>query len=85
MCSEAVPTRRQIPLQIRNAGIGQKAYYRVPIHLQPAMRDYAPRVDLPATTEVARTHLAIPMSPVLTAEQAAEVTDAVRAFSGAAV
>jgi dTDP-4-amino-4,6-dideoxygalactose transaminase len=49
------------------------------------MREYAPRVDLPATTEVARTHLAIPMSAVLTAEQAAQVTEAVRVFAGAAV
>jgi len=68
---------------LKDAGIGQKAYYRVPIHLQPAMAQYTPRVELPATTEVARTHLAIPMSAVLTAEQAAEVTEAVRAFAGA--
>ena len=70
---------------LKAAGIGQKAYYRVPIHLQPAMAPYAPGLDLPATTEVARTHLAIPMSPVLTAEQAAAVTDAVRAFAGVTV
>jgi dTDP-4-amino-4,6-dideoxygalactose transaminase len=60
------------------AGHGQKAYYRTPVHLQPAMRDYAPAGELPATAEAARTHLAIPMSPVLTAEQAAEVVAAAR-------
>jgi dTDP-4-amino-4,6-dideoxygalactose transaminase len=49
------------------------------------MAQYAPRVELPATTEVARTHLAVPMSAVLTAAQAAEVTQAVRTFAGAAV
>jgi hypothetical protein len=49
------------------------------------MAPYPPRDELPATTEVARTHLAIPMSAVLTAEQAAEVTEAVRAFAGAPV
>ena len=75
----------ELAAALKDAGIGQKAYYRVPIHLQPAMTQYPPRVELPATTEVARTHLAIPMSAVLTAEQAAEVTDAVRAFAGAAV
>jgi dTDP-4-amino-4,6-dideoxygalactose transaminase len=75
----------ELAAALKAAGIGQKAYYRVPIHLQPAMKAYAPRVDLPATTEVARTHLAIPMSAVLTAEQAAEVTDAVRAFAGVPV
>ena len=41
-------------------------------------------VELPATAEVARTHLAIPMSPVLGPEQAAEVTAAVRALDLAA-
>ena len=60
------------------AGIGHKAYYRVPAHLQPAMREYAPSGPLPGTDEAARTHLAIPMSPVLSREQAAEVAAAVR-------
>jgi dTDP-3-amino-3,4,6-trideoxy-alpha-D-glucose transaminase len=60
------------------AGIGQKAYYRVPTHEQPAMREYAPANGLPGTAEAARTHLAIPMSPVLSREQAAEVVAAVR-------
>jgi dTDP-3-amino-3,4,6-trideoxy-alpha-D-glucose transaminase len=60
------------------AGVGHKAYYRVPTHLQPAMREYAPHVPLPGTDEAARTHLAIPMSPVLSPEQAGEVAAAVR-------
>jgi dTDP-4-amino-4,6-dideoxygalactose transaminase len=59
--------------------IGFKPYYRVPLHRQPALRELAPGVELPVTDELARTHLAIPMSPVLTAEQAAAVTDAARA------
>jgi dTDP-4-amino-4,6-dideoxygalactose transaminase len=60
------------------AGHGHKAYYRTPIHRQPAMAEYGAGVSLPATEELARTHLAIPMSPVLNAEQAASVTDAIR-------
>jgi dTDP-3-amino-3,4,6-trideoxy-alpha-D-glucose transaminase len=60
-------------------GIGCKAYYRTPVHRQPAMRDIAAGVDLPATDELARTHLALPMSPVLSVEQAEEVVAAVRA------
>jgi dTDP-4-amino-4,6-dideoxygalactose transaminase len=64
-------------------GIGQKAYYRTPVHQQPAMAEYARGVELPATAEVARTHLAIPISPVLTREQAGMVVDAVRAASDA--
>jgi dTDP-4-amino-4,6-dideoxygalactose transaminase len=60
------------------AGIGHKAYYRTPIHRQAAMREWGAGVDLPGTEEAARTHLAIPMSPVLTREQADEVVAAVR-------
>jgi dTDP-4-amino-4,6-dideoxygalactose transaminase len=63
---------------LKAAGIGHKAYYRVPTHLQPAMREYAPNGELAGTAEAARTHLAIPMSPVLSAEQAGEVVAAIR-------
>jgi dTDP-3-amino-3,4,6-trideoxy-alpha-D-glucose transaminase len=63
---------------LKAAGIGHKAYYRVPTHEQPAMREFAPANGLPGTAQVARTHLAIPMSPVLSREQAAEVVAAVR-------
>lgn len=54
-------------------GIGNKAYYRTPIHRQPAMREFAPDAELPATDEAARTHLAISIGPVLTADQARTV------------
>jgi|tagenome__1003787_1003787.scaffolds.fasta_scaffold20961218_2 dTDP-3-amino-3,4,6-trideoxy-alpha-D-glucose transaminase len=60
------------------ARIEARAYYRVPAHRQPAMREFAPAAALPGTEEAARTNLALPMSPVLTAEQAAEVVAAVR-------
>jgi dTDP-4-amino-4,6-dideoxygalactose transaminase len=64
---------------LAEAGHGQKAYYRQPVHLQPAMARYARDLSLPGTQEAAATHLAIPMNPLLSAEQAAEVTQAVRA------
>ncbi len=60
------------------AGIGHKPYYRTPIHLQESMRAWGAGAQLPATEHAARTHLAIPMSPALTREQAAEVTAVVR-------
>ena len=37
-----------------------------------------PGVELPGTDEPARTHLAVPMSPVLSAAQAADVVAAAR-------
>jgi dTDP-4-amino-4,6-dideoxygalactose transaminase len=63
---------------LKEAGIGHKIYYRVPTHEQPAMREYAPANALPGTAEAARTHVAIPMSPVLSREQADEVVAAIR-------
>ncbi len=75
------PEPDELAAALKDAGIGHKAYYRVPTHRQPAMRPYADGADLPATDEVARTHLAIPMSPVLSREQAAEVVEAARAVA----
>ena len=70
---------------LKDAGIGQKAYYRTPVHLQPAMAEYGRGVELPATDEVARTHLAIPMSPVLDRAQVDDVVAAARAAVSATV
>ena len=68
----------ELAAALQAAGVGHKAYYRVPAHAQPAMREYAPADGLPGTAAAARTHLAIPMSPVLSREQAAEVAAVVR-------
>jgi len=64
---------------LRDAGIGARVYYRVPVHRQPAMRAWANGVALPGTEALARTHLALPMSPALTDAQVGEVVQAVRA------
>jgi dTDP-4-amino-4,6-dideoxygalactose transaminase len=69
----------ELATALKAAGIGHKIYYRVPTHEQPAMREYAPaNGSLPGTAEAARTHVAIPMSPVLSRAQADEVVAAVR-------
>jgi dTDP-3-amino-3,4,6-trideoxy-alpha-D-glucose transaminase len=73
-----------IAAALQAAGHGCKAYYRTPVHRQPAMARWGAGAELPATDELARTHLAIPMSPVLSAEQAAEVTGTIRTALGAA-
>jgi dTDP-4-amino-4,6-dideoxygalactose transaminase len=71
------PRGGELGAALTAAGIGNKGYYRVPLHRQAAMRPWSD-VELPGTDEAARTHLAIPMSPVLTREQAGEVVAAVR-------
>lgn len=60
------------------AGVGNRAYYRTPVHRQESMRAWGAGAELPGTEEAARRHLAIPMSPVLTREQVAEVVAAAR-------
>ena len=63
---------------LKDAEVGHKAYYRTPVHRQAAMREWGAGIELPATDEAARTHLAIPLSPVLTREQVDEVVAASR-------
>lgn len=60
------------------AQIGCKAYYRTPVHRQEAMREWGVGVELPATEQAARTHLAIPISPALTREHVEQVAAAAR-------
>src|SRR3954447_14895684 len=60
------------------AGVGARGYYRTPIHGQQAMAPYADGVELPFTDELARTHLALPISAALTRDQVDEVVAAVR-------
>jgi dTDP-3-amino-3,4,6-trideoxy-alpha-D-glucose transaminase len=63
---------------LATAGVGHKAYYRTPVHRQQSMRQWAGDAELAATEHAARTHLAIPISPVLTRAQADEVVAAAR-------
>jgi dTDP-4-amino-4,6-dideoxygalactose transaminase len=69
------PRIEELAVRLGEAGIGHKAYYRRPIHRQPAM---ACELDLPGTDEAARTHLAIPMSAILDRAQADAVVAALR-------
>lgn len=64
---------------LTDAGVGCRAYYRTPVHEQPAMQAWREGLKLPGTDEAARTHLAIPISPVLSGEQVEQVVAAVRA------
>lgn len=64
------------------AGIGNKAYYRTPIHRQLVMKPYADGINLPVTDELSATGLAIPMGPAFDAEQIKAVVDAVASACG---
>jgi dTDP-3-amino-3,4,6-trideoxy-alpha-D-glucose transaminase len=76
------PEVQRLESALAAADVGCKAYYRTPVHRQAAMREWAAGVELPATEQAARTHLAIPMSPVLARAQADEVVAAIAASEG---
>jgi dTDP-4-amino-4,6-dideoxygalactose transaminase len=63
--------------RLADAGVGARAYYRRPVHLQPAMAGLGgDRIELPGTMEIARTHLALPMGTQLSREQVETVVAA---------
>jgi len=62
---------------LNDAGVGARAYYRVPAHRQPAMARFAAEIPaLPGTEEAARTGLALPMGTALAPDAVAEVVAA---------
>jgi dTDP-3-amino-3,4,6-trideoxy-alpha-D-glucose transaminase len=63
-------------------GIGARGYYRTPAHRQAPMRPFA-TAELPATDELARTMLALPMGPELSDEQVGAVVEACGARAAA--
>jgi dTDP-3-amino-3,4,6-trideoxy-alpha-D-glucose transaminase len=71
----------ELAAELGSRGVQARGYYRIPTHRQPAMAAYASDGELPATDELARTNLALPMSPVLGPEQARAVVDAIAAVS----
>jgi dTDP-4-amino-4,6-dideoxygalactose transaminase len=77
------PRADELIAELRERGVQARGYYRSPVHRQAAMAPYAPANCLPVTDELARTNLALPMSPTLSEEQAAEVVDALGSALGA--
>ncbi len=65
--------------RLREAGIGARGYYRIPVHRQKGMRDYASGVELPGTDRAAATNLALPMGPTYSADIARMVVEALEA------
>lgn len=76
------PRADELIAALRERRIESRGYYRTPLHRQPAMAPYVDdSVTLPATDELARENLALPMSPVLTEQQAYDVVSAISSFS----
>jgi dTDP-3-amino-3,4,6-trideoxy-alpha-D-glucose transaminase len=62
---------------LAEAGVEARPYYRVPVHLQPAMKPYGgDSLDLPGTAQASRENVALPMGSELAADAVAEVVRA---------
>ncbi|MFZ1995263.1 MAG: DegT/DnrJ/EryC1/StrS family aminotransferase, partial [Solirubrobacteraceae bacterium] len=61
------PRADDVMAGLNAAGVQARAYYRVPLHRQPAMAPYVRELGpLPVTDRLAATNIALPISPVLT-------------------
>ena len=77
--------RDQLVRRLAAAEIGCRAYYEIPLHLQPVFAHLGYREgDLPETERAAREGLALPMFPTLDEAAQREVVAAVRAAALAA-
>ena len=73
-----VPNRDAVRQKLLQRGIGAEVYYPIPLHRQPALRDFAPAAPLPEAERAAAEVLALPMFPELTDAEAARVAGALR-------
>lgn len=72
------PEADALAAALAERGVEARGYYRTPVHRQPAMAAYeSAGARLPATDMLARTNLALPMSPFLRSPQADEVVRAI--------
>jgi dTDP-4-amino-4,6-dideoxygalactose transaminase len=71
--------RDRLSRALSDAQIGHQAYYRPPLHLQPALRflGYA-EGDLPETERASRENLCLPLWAGITEEQQTEVVGVLR-------
>ncbi len=80
------PEPAELLSSLNAAGVQARGYYRTPLHRQPAMRQFTDgrSARLRVTDELARTNIALPISPVLTAAQVDEVVAALASTALAA-
>jgi len=73
------PERDRLSRALAEAGIGHQAYYRPPLHLQPALRYLGhAEGELPETEKASRENLCLPLWAGIREEQQAEVVAVLR-------
>jgi dTDP-4-amino-4,6-dideoxygalactose transaminase len=78
-----IRTEKRDPLRdhLQQAGIPTEIYYPMPLHLQPAFRDFGYRAgDFPHAESASRSVLALPIFPELTEAQQQSVVTAISDF-----
>lgn len=66
----------ELAVELAARGVEARGYYRTPVHRQPSMQPWGSGVELPATEQLARTNLAIPINPLLDRQAADSVVEA---------
>jgi len=73
------PGADSLARELEAEGVEVRAYYRVPVHLQPPMARWGGAgLDLPGTEIAARENLAFPMGSDLSSEAISDVVSACR-------
>ena len=71
--------RDSLQAYLKRNGVQTLIHYPVPPHLQECYKDWAP-LSLPVTESIHDRELSLPMSPVMTAEEAFRVVDLINSF-----
>jgi dTDP-4-amino-4,6-dideoxygalactose transaminase len=75
--------RDELRAHLTDCEIGSGVYYPVPLHLQACFRELGGREgDLPASEQLCREVLSLPVFPELGPDRLAEVAEAIRRFYG---
>lgn len=72
--------RDQLRQFLAGRGIGTEVYYPIPLHQQPALREFPPPGPLPEAERAAREVLALPLFPELLDSELDQVTESIREF-----
>jgi dTDP-4-amino-4,6-dideoxygalactose transaminase len=74
-----VPHRDAFKKALGDQGVPTAIYYPLPMHLQPAYRQYgAGEGSLPVSEQLSRDVISLPMNPYWTPDEAARIVDAVK-------
>ncbi len=71
--------REKLMKQLEDKGIGTLIHYPLPLHKQPAYKEYATQ-HFPVAERFAREEVSLPISPLLTAEEVTYIIEQINVF-----